>query len=353
MQDAGAGNKASSIFACRPKPASRILLSISPMPQLPPDPLLNWFTGATMLLSIGVGLYVLSLRQAGPILRYEPRRPVPWGPAGCILAGLYLLLALSSSAAESGPQTPLDLLTAVAIIAQQFVLVGGFVVVIALISKARWCDLGFPQNANQLSRDVFIGAVACLAALAPVHLTQIVLLHLLFPGQEMSGNPLIKMATSGPPSVTVMVLTGLMAVVVAPICEEITFRLLLQGWLEKWEDKRLNWRTEPAATPMVNDEGEHSEQSSLDIRHSSSDSSPPQQGIAGLPYGWFPILISALLFGIAHFGYGPEPVSIYLLGLVLGYVYQRTHRILPSIVTHALFNLFSMVVLWRMMFYAH
>ena len=26
------------------------------------------------------------------------------------------------------------------------------------------------------------------------------------------------------------------------VCEEITFRLLLQGWLEKWEDQRLGWR---------------------------------------------------------------------------------------------------------------
>ena len=36
--------------------------------------------------------------------------------------------------------------------------------------------------------------------------------------------------------VGVMLLAALAAVVVAPICEEITFRLLLQGWLEKWED---------------------------------------------------------------------------------------------------------------------
>jgi membrane protease YdiL (CAAX protease family) len=32
--------------------------------------------------------------------------------------------------------------------------------------------------------------------------------------------------------------------------------------------------------------------------------------------------------------------------MVLGYVYQRTHRLLPSIVCHALFNAFSLYVLW-------
>ena len=51
---------------------------------------------------------------------------------------------------------------------------------------------------------------------------------------------------------------------------------------------------------------------------------------------------------LAHFGYGPEPVPLFVLALFLGYVYQRTHRILPCIVAHALFNLFSMIVLWRM-----
>ncbi|HVT27757.1 MAG TPA: CPBP family intramembrane glutamic endopeptidase, partial [Lacipirellulaceae bacterium] len=65
-----------------------------------------------------------------------------------------------------------------------------------------------------------------------------------------------------------------------------------------------------------------------------------------------PILTSALLFGIAHFGYGPEPVPIYLLGLVLGYVYQRTHRILPGVVTHSLFNSFSMVIVWWTTFHS-
>ena len=34
--------------------------------------------------------------------------------------------------------------------------------------------------------------------------------------------------------------------------------------------------------------------------------------------------------------------------LLLGYVYQRTHRIVPSIVAHGLFNLLTMLTLWRM-----
>jgi hypothetical protein len=68
-----------------------------------------------------------------------------------------------------------------------------------------------------------------------------------------------------------------------------------------------------------------------------------------LPYGWLPIALSSLLFGLAHIGYGPEPVPLFLLALILGYVYQRTHRIVPCMVTHALFNGTSLVALWRVM----
>ena len=70
------------------------------------------------------------------------------------------------------------------------------------------------------------------------------------------------------------------------------------------------------------------------------------RGVAGLPHGWFPILISAALFGAAHYGYGPEPVPIFLLAIILGYVYQRTHRIIPCIVAHSLFNALTMITLW-------
>ena len=80
---------------------------------------------------------------------------------------------------------------------------------------------------------------------------------------------------------------------------------------------------------------------------------PPRKGVLGLPHGTFPIFVSALLFGLAHFGYGPEPVPIFMLGLALGFVYQRTHKIVPSIVAHSLFNLFTMVVLWRTIFYSN
>ena len=43
-------------------------------------------------------------------------------------------------------------------------------------------------------------------------------------------------------------------------------------------------------------------------------------------HGWAPILLSAGVFGLAHSGQGAAPAAIVLLGVVLGYLYQRTHR---------------------------
>jgi hypothetical protein len=133
--------------------------------------------------------------------------------------------------------------------------------------------------------------------------------------------------------------------------------------LERWEDERLGWRRKPAIeTPIekttstnedgttTSDESSQPNTPTLAVDESLLDSEPPRRGIAGLPYGWFPILISSTAFGFAHFGYGPEPVPLFLLALVLGFLYQRTHRIVPSIIAHALFNLFTMIILWQMVY---
>ena len=60
---------------------------------------------------------------------------------------------------------------------------------------------------------------------------------------------------------------------------------------------------------------------------------------------WLPIATSALLFALAHVGHGPAPIPLFLLALGLGYVYQQTHRIMPSLTIHFLVNLVAVVEL--------
>ncbi len=223
-------------------------------------------------------------------------------------------------------------------------LVVAFVSVMIIASRANRTDLGLPKNFAEFGRDVRIGIIGWLAALAPVYGMQLLLILSFGPAE---GHPLIKMVEEhGSPLLFAVAFAA--AVVVAPICEELLFRLVLQGWLEKWED-RPN-RLTNAACQMTHELDSGSDNSSFVIRHSSLSpppDQPPPTGLFGLPHGWLPIGLSSLLFALAHVGWGPDPVALFVLALILGYVYQRTHRIVPSMVIHALFNGMTLFMLWR------
>jgi membrane protease YdiL (CAAX protease family) len=49
-----------------------------------------------------------------------------------------------------------------------------------------------------------------------------------------------------------------------------------------------------------------------------------------------------------HWGQGLAPIPLFPFALILGYVYQRTHRIWPSLIAHLLLNATSLVTLWQM-----
>lgn len=351
------------------------------MPEPQVDRVQVFFVGGTLLLSIATGIYLIFRSSRGPLLSYTPRRPVPWGPTATTLALLFALLPLTSilvsggvpaaegqvdsseaheeSATHDGLGDVAKL--AAAALQEVFIVVGvGFV--IAILYRATPRDLGLPSSWPQFLRDGLLGAVACVAAIVPVFATQALLAYVL--GIEKSGHELIKMMMAGKSNAILFFAGAIMAVVVAPVCEEIMFRLFLQGWLEKWEDEQLGWRRTSRSDIVSNDEASPAEWSLVVAdgglttiamveppveQHLPND--PPKRGLGGLPYGWMPIAISAALFGVAHFGYGPEPVPLLILGLFLGYLYQRTHRIVPCIVCHAVFNFFTMFQLWRMVFH--
>ena len=48
----------------------------------------------------------------------------------------------------------------------------------------------------------------------------------------------------------------------------------------------------------------------------------------------------------AHASNGPDPVPLFVLALGLGYLYQTTQRILPSIVVHFLLNGTTLLMMW-------
>jgi len=305
--------------------------------------------------SIVVWIVLFDRMGRGSILAFEPRRPVPWHgvftllPIVIVVGTLYTALTSSESSNEEGIAAVAgDIVERIAAGSVLHVsIVVAFLTVVIVASGATRTDLGLPKNATELARDIRIGVIAWLACIAPVYATQIALTMMFGPTE---GHLLLNVVQEKPDLLTFLV-AFVVAVVLAPICEEPLFRLVLQGSLEKWEDRLVGWRTplreivsdEVEIVPGV-DEATPADQAAPPIE---TQLVPPTVGAFGLPFGWLPILVSALLFGLAHFGYGPEPIPLFLLGLIFGYVYQRTHRIVPTLVAHALFNGMSLFMLWR------
>jgi membrane protease YdiL (CAAX protease family) len=354
-------------------------------PQL--SPWLSSVVGIIWLASIYTWIRLLArLRRTEPILPYEPRTPVPWGAPIALLAVLLVGVSVYSSLAPQPTREAIESLDPEIVVEEavseksdasdvlqrlasfiifQTLVTAGVLIVAATAYRTTARDFGLPTSAAEFARDVRIGVVAWLAAILPVHGLQILFMFLLGLREEEVRHPLVEMVTPAGPNFMLFFVAAFVAVVVAPVTEEIFFRLLLQGWLEKWEAWRVSRRgtslppdSLPSEEPTTNTiEASAQTTDSLTAAESSPRpaprstlSEPPPRGIAGLPFGWLPIFISSLLFALAHIGNGPDPFAIFFLALILGYVYQRTHRIVPSIVAHMLFNTIAMLVLWEMVF---
>jgi hypothetical protein len=66
-------------------------------------------------------------------------------------------------------------------------------------------------------------------------------------------------------------------------------------------------------------------------------------------FGWSacaPIGITSAIFALLHLSHGPDWIPLFFLAAGMGYLYQRTHRLLPSLTVHALLNGLSMWGLW-------
>jgi membrane protease YdiL (CAAX protease family) len=251
----------------------------------------------------------------GTALPYAPRSRVPWrGIDFLVIASFYVgtqVIAIMAALLIAGVvpnsvDTEEMLHTPGLLLALSLAF---FATVVFATEWLRWVraasaeDLGWGQRS--LRADISLGLAGMLAAAAPVYMLQFVMFHL-FPIRH----PIID-ALEGNGNTMVFGMAILVTVVAAPVVEEVVFRLVLQGWLEACEPP---WRRRM-----------------------------PQ--LRRWRRGRLPIVISSTVFAAVHISAGPAPIALFFLALVLGYQYQRTHRLLPSIVTHAAFNATSIIML--------
>lgn len=320
-------------------------------------------------LSLSVWWFVYRQSKHGlPLIEAEPRRDIPWrGTHVSVAFVIWLMLQLAGELAirwkysiAADEPLPLDNLEVkiLGVAAFSFASVGSVILIgtyLRIDLKASLRDMGC--SSSNIGRDVMTGIVAFLA-IVPVVLTINFLLmaaYRLVTGEDPAAHPIARDSQLNP-SPQLLIWNAFSAVLVAPVVEEFIFRGVLQGWLEKLahatraiEAKRehqnftatsesdstntLEQRTSLAAVPA-------DEQAPATTTGSKPDESIPEPPMIA------PIIVSSLFFSFFHWGHGVAPVSLFFLSLVLGYLYQRTHRLLPSLVVHMGLNGLSMATLW-------
>lgn len=117
------------------------------------------------------------------------------------------------------------------------------------------------------------------------------------------------------------VLTWLAAVVAAPICEEIFFRGVLQGWLQ-----RVFAKDKPSLDSLIAGGNDGVEEEF--------------PGSASFPIA--AVVVASLVFAMVHWGQGLAPIPLFFFALALGYLYHQTGNLISCVVLHVALNAFSM-----------
>jgi membrane protease YdiL (CAAX protease family) len=211
-------------------------------------------------------------------------------------------------------------------------------------------------------------------------------------GTVIREHPLVQLLAAG--DSLALVVGAIVAILLAPITEELFFRVLVQGWLEKVE---RNWRHHlPAIRRIMPFASMPIFCSALlfaSVHFRTAGAAMESRdlfwlfigdGIARIctllfsilwvywrvgataeDLGWMPknilpdvrlgvctfmaiaipiFLIQAALMLLLPEKYAPDPIAIFFFAIVLGLLYNRTHRIVPAIALHTALNATSLMI---------
>jgi membrane protease YdiL (CAAX protease family) len=267
-----------------------------PLPEVPavapvPVPLIVVAVAASLLAAA----WVVRRRRAGlPVVAARPHEPVPWG-GGDVLQVLLIQIAVAfAGVAGLAEDAPLVTKLAVGCLATAVGTIFSLAYLIARGASLRDLGLGDPRPAADLR--LALGGLALVVA--PV-LAFAYSVNRIVPYEH----PILDLLQTqrDPVALAIVVVS---AVVVAPLAEELFFRRVLQGWLEK--------------------------------RLPDSD-------------GGRAIGLAAAAFALAHAGHGLAFLPLFPLAVVLGHLVHRTGSILAAMLLHALFNAVSVgLLLWQL-----
>lgn len=343
------------------------------------------------------------LRRGEPILPIQPWTPRAWGLLDLAFVFITLvsfqiasvqiarvLLGMKIGPGFTEEQMPISAMAMMGLGNLLAVLIA--TTWIALRLHVSLDHLGFRRH--NLRGQIALGLVAAFGSLPMVYM----LMFLISQGTNTEyDHPLInKMLENA--TLSTFLLGSFSAVIAAPLAEEFLFRVILQGWLQSivhnWSGHAWFWGAYTStvfsapANPNASFSGSPQSQLFEERRtpqrcgNESADADNALQHLpadqlvrldrgetaiggqddepilatlvadAGaenmtqiaVPPLW-PSLVSGVLFGVAHWGYGLSFVPLIALGIVLGLLYRATHSIWPGLVVHLSLNLLSMLAL--------
>jgi membrane protease YdiL (CAAX protease family) len=336
--------------------------------------------GYLMLAALAgsLGAWAWAIRR---VIRHEPLveeptpRVPPWGALSvAAVVMLYLGLQLGAGSlyglgarlgllgplpegAKLGELPKTDLLRLMLLI--NLAIVALVPVLLHWTSRARAEDFGL-AGAEVVGRDLRRGFVACLL-LMPVVYGAFAAAQLIWKPIAHPVFDVMHDQATGPNAVVVI----LSAVLAAPAAEELLFRGVLLGWLTRAASLNPD-RTGPESAPAVEPMAAEAEPPVWLVREelrgersvwappqapptdrpveAPPDPSRPAMAYRGLA-AWVPNVFVSILFAMLHAEQWPAPLPLFLLSLGLGWLYQRTGRLMAPLALHATFNGFSTLLL--------
>jgi len=324
-----------------------------------------------------------ALKSAGlsprlPLIAWNPRRPVPWALIDLvILIGVYVVgsLAVSAILHRTGWIEGANEVQKLSLEQRKVFIVGNLAVsvfilaiglpLVSLRTKAALRDFGW--SLADVWNDLRLGCIGFVMLAPPVYALQGLLVYFWKP----SKHPLMEMF-KGTPDDSFFALLFVSAAVVAPLFEELMFRVLLQGFLEKVfsfrgpthelvfgpaqaasAENRRNPFSDPAPEGGAASDDSPADPNPYASPQSAAGFAQPSGELSSGEHCPLPsaaavlsIAISSLIFALLHITHGPDWVPLIPLAAGMGYLYQRTHRLLPSLTVHACLNALSMWGLW-------
>ncbi len=312
-------------------------------------------------------IFLLSRAFRGvPVLVVETWKPRVWGLVDLIFAGgmIYFWQYQFATVGSRWLGINRQALTDENSLPLSFVTLLGVGNLAAMLSIVLWIMVRHQTNLTQVGfgirawgKHLAIGVVAAVAVLPLVY----ALMAVVSIGMDNTyKHPLLE-AMKSDGSMNAYLLAVVSAALIAPVVEEFLFRVLLQGWLQSWQTSSLktilfgtseasiansaNFALAGTSIPLI-DADESALASPLTPTITRPDNPEFEESTAGnlVPPLW-PAIVTGILFGLAHLGYGLSFIPLIVLGIILGLLYRATHSIWPSLMVHFILNSSSMIAL--------